>query len=581
MDAKRGLIAGAIAGGIVAGGGFAVAAHAATATTTGTVRTYAVDDTYTSSSRRNANFGSADKLVVGRADGDTRVSYVKFTTGALPAGGAVTGAELRLPLDGKPVAAALSVYPVGTSWTEGNLTGANAPDLPGTAVSVKPAVTDTTLTVDVSKWVTKAGTYAFALKSAATTAVTRIRSIEYGDPKSGGPELRLDYTVKATTPPTTAPPTTAPPTTVPPTTVPPTTVPPTTVPPTTVPPTTVPPTTVPPTTVPPTTTPPATTPPPTAPPAGCVTDALLVPSCGVLWGAAAGGFTDAPRDEALRAWEGLTGRTATIFHAYHKGDEMFPTKPEIAMTQDPAHPRVLLLNWKVAYGSTWAKVAAGEKDARIDAWAAYLEANYATAKFFLALHHEPENDVNATAGSGMTAKDYAAMYRHVVLRLRADGVTNAINVVAYMGNEKWMAQSWWKDLYPGDDVVDWIGLDSYVSVEKDYYHYGDMGDLLDREPTGGGLGWYDWAVQNHPAKPVMLAEWGMYHRTKVITDKSAAFATVIPELKAHPAVKAVVYFDTASDNEGDRDISVNSLPSSLAAFRAVAANPMFNVAIGR
>jgi hypothetical protein len=65
---------------------------------------------------------------------------------------------------------------------------------------------------------------------------------------------------------------------------------------------------------------------------------------------------------------------------------------------------VLLLNWKVAYGTTWAKVAAGGKDARIDAWAAYVKANYGTQKFFLALHHEPENDVQTAAGSGMTPR---------------------------------------------------------------------------------------------------------------------------------------------------------------------------------
>jgi beta-mannanase len=307
---------------------------------------------------------------------------------------------------------------------------------------------------------------------------------------------------------------------------------------------------------------------------------MLVPSCGVLWGGAAGGFTDTPRDQALTTWEELTGRTATIYHTYHRGDEMFPTKAEIAMTRDAAKPRVLLLNWKVAYNTTWAKVAAGGSDARIDKWAAYVKANYVDQRFFLALHHEPENDVNATAGSGMTAKDFAAMYRYVITRLRTDGVTNMVNVLAYMGNEKWMAQSWWKDLYPGDDVVDWIGLDSYVSVEKGYYHYGDMGDLLDRRPSGGGLGWYDWAVTNHPAKPIMVAEWGMYHRTTVVADKSAAFHTVVPELKAHPKVKAVVYFDTASDDEGDRDISVNSSASSLAAFRTVAADPMFVVSIG-
>jgi beta-mannanase len=507
MAARR-LTALTVAGVLAASGGFAIAGSANAATTTGTSSTYASDDTYTSSTRRAVNFGSADKLVVGTADGETRVSYVKFTTGVLPAGTAVTGAEVSFPVDGKPVAATVSLYPIGTAWTEASVTAANAPALPAAGISIKPVATATTLRFDVSKLVTEPGTYAFALKSAATTAVTRIRSLEYGDDGAGGPQLQLKY-------------------------------------------------------------------------APCVTNALLVPSCGVLWGAAAGGFTSTPRDTALKNWETLTGRTATIYHTYHVGDETFPTKAEIAMTQDPAHPRVLLLNWKVDYGTTWAAVAAGGKDARIDKWAAYVKANYGTQKFFLALHHEPENDVIATAGSGMTAKDYAAMYRHVVLRLRADGVTNAVNVLAYMGNEKWMAQSWWKDLYPGDDVVDWIGLDSYVSVEKGYYHYGDMGDILDRQPTGGGLGFYDWAAQTHPAKPFMLAEWGMYHRTAHVTDKSAAFASVIPELKAHPKVKAVVYFDTASDNEGDRDISVNSLPSSLAAFRVVAADPMFNVTIGQ
>jgi beta-mannanase len=592
MDARRGLGGAAMAGVVVAGGLVGAGSADATTTTTTTMTTavYAGDDAYTSSTRKATNFGSADKLVVGKSAGESRVSYLKFATGPLPTGAKLTRVELHLPLESKPVAARLSLYPISSNWSEKTVTAAKAPAISGTALSLTPRTTDTVLKFDVSKWVTKSGTYAFALKSAATTAVTRLRSVEYGDDTSGGPELDLTYTRTVTTPttapaksPTTAPtksPTTAPTTapTVVPTTTAPTVVPTTTAP--TVVPTTTAPTVVPTTTAPtvvPTTTAPTVVPTTTAP-AACTTGALLVPTCGVLWGAAAGGFTDTPRDEALREWEGLTGRTATIFHTYHKGDELFPTRSEIAMTTDAAHPRVLLMNWKVAYNTTWAKVAAGGQDARIDRWAAYVKANY-QQKFFLALHHEPENDVDTTAGSGMTAKDYAAMYRHVVQRLRTDGVTNAITVVAYMGNEKWMAQSWWKDLYPGDDVVDWVGLDSYVSVEKGYYHYGDFGDLLDRQPTGGGLGFYDWAVLNHPAKPIMVAEWGMYHRQNYVTDKSAAFATVVPELRLHPKVKAIAYFDTASDDQGDRNIAVNSTAASLAAFREVAADPMFNVTL--
>ncbi|MDY7083695.1 MAG: DNRLRE domain-containing protein [Actinomycetota bacterium] len=319
--------------------------------------------------------------------------------------------------------------------------------------------------------------------------------------------------------------------------------------------------------------------PPVAKPAGnCVTNAKLVPSCGVLWGAAAGGFTSAPRDQALKDWEKLSGRTSTIYHTYHKGDEKFPTKAEIAMTGDSANPRVLLTNWKIAYGSTWAKVAKGEQNKRIDAFAARAKAY--GKKFFLVLNHEPENDVVARAGSGFEAKDFAAMYRHTILRLRSQGVTNVVNVMAYMGNEKWMAQSWWKDLYPGDDVVDWMGLDSYVSVEPGYYHFGKFNDLLDRAPTGGGLGFYEWSTTKHAAKPIMVAEWGAYHRVNKVTDKSAMFNSVLPELAKRPAVKAIVYFDTKKDDEGDRDISINSTPAALAAFKKLAADPIFKVKLG-
>jgi beta-mannanase len=278
----------------------------------------------------------------------------------------------------------------------------------------------------------------------------------------------------------------------------------------------------------------------------------------------------------LRNWEKLSGRTATIFHTYHKGNDRFPTEDEIAMTSDPAHPRVLLTNWKISYHSTWARVAAGQEDKRIDAFA--VRAKAYGKRFFLALCHEPENDVIARAGSGMQARDFAAMYRHTILRLRAKGVTNVVNVVAYMGNENWMAQSWWADLYPGDDVVDWMGLDSYVSAEKNYYHYGMFADLLDRAGTNG-QGFYDWSTTKHAGKPIMIVEWGVYHRVGRVLDKSAAFNSVLPELKKRPAIKAISYFDTKRDDEGDRDISINSSRSSLAAFRALAASPIFDVTL--
>jgi len=528
-----------------------VAPMAAVAAGGSELKLAAVDDSYTSSGRRGVSFGQEDKLAVGRIDGDTKVAFLKFV---VPAGLKVEDSRLKLTTVG-PISGRITVRRVtDNTWTEGKLTSANAPALGAALASAAAAADSAELAFDLGATITRPGTYSFAVQSSSTSAVSRIRAAEG---KWGAPELSVTTDTDVSPP----PPQASPPVSPPPGSPPP------------------PPAATPAETPTPNPSIPAT-PAPTDPPAsgGCVTGALLVPSCGVLWGAAAGGFTDAPRDKALLDWEKLSGRTASIFHAYHKGNEPFPTKSEIALTRDAAHPRVLLLNWKIAYGSTWAKVAAGEQDKRIDAFASRVKATYAE-KFFLVLNHEPENDVVARAGSGMTAKDFAAMYRHTILRLRAKGVTNVVNVLAYMGNEKWMSQSWWNDLYPGDDVVDWMGLDSYVSAEKGTYHYGAFADLLDRKGSSGPA-FYDWAVGKHPSKPMMIAEWGAYHRVGHAVDKAAQFNSVLPELAKRPQIKAIVYFDTAHDDQGDRDISINSMPSSLNAFRKLAASPLFDVRIG-
>jgi beta-mannanase len=481
----------------------------------GSLTLQATDDTYASSSRKSTSFGTEDKLVAGVLGNDVKTAYLKFV---VPAGTKVAGARLSLtslaPSTGK-----VTLHRVaGNAWTESTLTSGNAP-APGAVLG--SAGSD--LAFDLDSTITGPGTYSFALTS--TGAPVRLGSSES---KTAAPDLEVTTEGDAS-PPAAAKPATAQPAK------------------------------------------PATT-------GTCVTGVNLVPTCGVLWGAAAGGFTDTPRDQALKDWEKLSGRTSTIFHTYHKGDEAFPTNSEIAMTRDAAHPRVLLMNWKIAYGSTWAKVAKGEQDKRIDAFA--VRAKAYGQKFFLALNHEPENDVVARAGSGWEAKDFAAMYRHTILRLRAKGVTNVVNVMAYMGNEKWMAQGWWKDLYPGDDVVDWMGLDSYVSAEKGYYHFGKFADLLDRAPTGGGLGFYEWATTKHASKPIMVAEWGAYHRVGKIADKAPVYDSVKAELAKRPAIKAIVYFDTKKDDEGDRDISINSTSSALSAFSKLAADPVFQVKLG-
>ena len=89
------------------------------------------------------------------------------------------------------------------------------------------------------------------------------------------------------------------------------------------------------------------------------------------------------------------------------------------------------------------------------------------------MHHEAEDQVRARRGSGYTARDYAAMYRHVVNRLRAGGARNIVTVLVHMAYVQHTSKSWFNDMYPGDDVVDWIGFDTYAYSDPGYGH-GDL-----------------------------------------------------------------------------------------------------------
>jgi hypothetical protein len=294
-------------------------------------------------------------------------------------------------------------------------------------------------------------------------------------------------------------------------------------------------------------------------PTGCGLNAILVPGCGHLVGAAPNAFSGTNRAVELRAFEAKVGRKMDIFHMYHQGDELFPNQWEIDTTTEPGANRILLLNWKIAAGSSWAAVASGAKDARIDREAAYIKTHY-KKKFFLALHHEPEEEVRNTAGSGWTAKDYGAMWRHVVSRMRADGVTNVVWTIIFMGFQGYSDAPWFDDLYPGDSYIDWIAYDPYMYADAD----GDFARLVNRK-TAKFPGFYTWAQTKHPSKPLMLAEWGIFESATNKSLKPKMYNTVADQINNFPAIKAICYFNSPIAPRGDTRI--DSSPEALTAFR--------------
>ena len=273
------------------------------------------------------------------------------------------------------------------------------------------------------------------------------------------------------------------------------------------------------------------------------------------------------RDIGLAEYEAVARNVPDILHFFKTGAGTFPTADEIAMSErDGEQASLLLYNWKPSPTLTWREIADGGADESIRSVAAGLQ-RY-PKRLFLTVHHEPENE-QGSAGSGRTPVDYVDMYRHVVGMLRAEGVTNAVYVMNFMGFAGWAPVA--DDFYPGDDVVDWIAYDPYGHAGQSTF-----AELLNR-PTGDDWpGFYTWATQRAPGKPIMVAEWG-YDLAGQPGAPAALDGAVESLTTDFPMVKALVYWNSWTDEYNYRLDQPTALGAEYgAAYARMANDPYFN-----
>jgi hypothetical protein len=293
----------------------------------------------------------------------------------------------------------------------------------------------------------------------------------------------------------------------------------------------------------------------------------LVPASGCLWGVSlASQPTDAAAVQAMADFEASIGRKAAIVYQYRSfaeaaGTREFPSAVEKAWARGG---RILMLSWKPKAGSAllkWADVAAGRHDAEYVDPAARKLAAWGQ-RMFLALHPMPDDDIGPP-GSGMTAADFVAMWRHVRARFDAAGATNVVWVWTVL-NEADDA-SRWEALYPGDAQVDWLACQAFNTPSVHW-----------RSLTGRSRGFLDWVDRSFTgsrAKPVMLATVACAENPAPSPTKEDWFRGLPAEMASRPRVKGIV---TWSQPSKTASYIISSSPAALAGYRAAGLDPFFN-----
>ncbi len=283
----------------------------------------------------------------------------------------------------------------------------------------------------------------------------------------------------------------------------------------------------------------------------CVVNELLVNSCRAWFGGTSNHYPEAEKWnklDQLLAFEQRLGRRLDVAHNYHVAGDNELNEADVHFATRPN--TLLLTSWKPA--DDWASAGGGDQavNAGIDRMA--MSIRKVRAKVFLAVFHEPENDVSAApmcggevriTGSSGTAEEYRAMWRNVRQRFDALGVDNVVWVMNYMGYPPYNCMV--DALYPGDDLVDWVLFNGYDQGDQDVDFVGEVRPFYEYLTMRSRPG------HDYLAKPWGLAEWGIYDSSQQSAYRYYKQAREAVEGNVFPQLKMYLVFDSIDPSTGN------------------------------
>ena len=327
-----------------------------------------------------------------------------------------------------------------------------------------------------------------------------------------------------------------------------------------------------------------------APPAASGPQALVWPQDKAYTGAYVdfGEAEDKMTLEAIDGFEKLVGKKqGVIAFSSFWGEQSFPVRNLEMLSRHGALPLIFWSPWDRPYAEqrppdrfSLQAIVDGKWDRYIDQWAEGAKAFGQPMLVSWGL------EMNGTwfpwsgyhYGGGTMIPDsappryqgpelYRQAFRHVVDRVRAQGVTNILWGF-HVNHTTYPAEAWnsFASYYPGDSYVDWLGMSVYgMMFQKQGWV--DFATVMD--------GAYRELCAIHPSKPLVLAEWGVAE----FPGRGSKAAWVSEVFTGMPGkygrVRAAVYWHERWQNadKSYSNLRVHSSPESLEAYRQGVASP--------
>ncbi|HEY5194036.1 MAG TPA: glycosyl hydrolase [Solirubrobacteraceae bacterium] len=269
---------------------------------------------------------------------------------------------------------------------------------------------------------------------------------------------------------------------------------------------------------------------------------------------------DAPSPGPVQAFARLAGRRPKVVMWYQSWSE--PLFYEDQVRALAAQGMIPMINWHpmgaVPAEYSLRAIASGRFDAYIRA-SARTAARWGHPMF---IDFAQEMNIGGYAWSvginGNTPALYVRAWRHVVSIFRAQGAGNVRWVWAPNTNCEGTCP--FSEFYPGNAWVNWVGLDGYNFANVDETPWKEFEQLF--APS------YQ-ILTSLTDKPVMIAETSS---TETGGSKAQWILNMRSSLlRSLPRVRLLVWFDRIKETNW----TIDSSPSSLAAFREVMSSPPF------